>query len=146
MSEAVTTLPVEPLFTLTVLTGSPPPAVLAGAPSGTRVVVTASGGSFTGPRLHGTIAEAAGGDWVTVRSDGSMTLDVRLVLRTDDGADILMTYSGISRRDGEGGMSVRAAPRFETGDDRYAWLNGIQAVALGETGEGSVTYDVYGLV
>ena len=68
---------------------------------------------------------------MTVRADGSMKVDVRLVLRTHDGADILMTYSGIATRDGDAMRTVRTAPLFETGDERYSWLNLVQAVAHG---------------
>jgi hypothetical protein len=102
-------------------------------------------GGFAGPKLNGTIADVAGGDWVTVRPDGSMKLDVRLVLRTDDGAHILMTYSGVGRSDPGGVTTLRTAPLFETGDDRYAWLNSIQAAAHGTTDAESVSYDVYAL-
>ena len=137
-------LPCEFLFTLTAQTGDKPPAVLAGTPSGTRLVLTAMRGTFEGPKLRGTIADVAGGDWVTIRPDGSMKLDVRLVLQTDDGAAIYMTYSGIARSVG-GDTLIRTAPQFETGDERYTWLNGVQAVAHGTTGEASVTYDVYSL-
>jgi Protein of unknown function (DUF3237) len=139
-------LPVELLFTLTAHTADRPPAVLAGAPAGTRVVVTAMRGTFDGPRLHGTIADVAGGDWVTARADGTLVLDVRIVLHTDDGADILMTYSGYGVPEGDGGRTIRTAPRFETGDARYEWLNRVQAVGLGATGDGSVAYDVYQLL
>ena len=119
--------------------------MLSGTPAGTRVVVTAMRGKFTGPRLRGVVADVAGGDWVTVRPDGSMKVDVRLVLRTDDGAEILMTYSGIGHRDAHGATTLRTAPMFETGDASYTWLNGIQAAAQGTTADGSVTYDVYAL-
>ncbi len=141
----VETLPVEFLFTMTAYTADHAPAVMRGAPGGTRLVVTAMRGTFEGPKLRGSLAEVAGGDWVTVRADGSMKLDVRLVLCTDDEANILMTYSGISVPSGDGAMTVRTAPLFETGDDRYAWLNQLQAVAHGRVGEGAVTYDVYAL-
>ena len=53
------------------------------------------------------------GDWVQIAGDGALHIDVRLLLRTDDGADILMTYRGVSV---DGGATIRAAPRFETGD------------------------------
>ncbi|SAL21457.1 hypothetical protein AWB68_00821 [Caballeronia choica] len=36
-----------------------------------------------------------GSDWQTVRSDGSTTLDVRLILQTDDGTNITMAYRGV---------------------------------------------------
>jgi hypothetical protein len=32
---------------------------------------------------------------------------------------------------------------FETGDDRYAWLNDVLSIGLGSVGDGEVTYDVY---
>jgi hypothetical protein len=104
-------------------------------------VVDASGGTFEGPKLKGTV-KAPGGDWVTVRPDGVLQLDVRVLLETDDGAIILMQYKGIGV---DGGSNIRTAPLFETGDERYAWLNSVQAVAHGSTGDGDVTYQVYAL-
>jgi len=38
------------------------------------------------------------------------------------------------------------APRFETGDPRYAWLNAIIAVGEGRAGPGWVEYRVYQVV
>ena len=102
-------------------------------------MVDASSGTFEGPKMKGTV-KGPGGDWVTSRPDGSALLDVRLLLETDDGAVILMQYKGILT---EGGARLRTAPLFETGDERYAWLNTAQAVGLGAVGDGNVTYDVY---
>ena len=115
--------------------------MIAKGPNGTRVVVDASSGTFEGPKLKGTV-KAPGGDWVTVRPDGVLQLDVRVLLETDDGAIILMQYKGIGV---DGGSNIRTAPLFETGDERYAWLNSVQAVAHGSTGDGDVTYQVYAL-
>ena len=84
-----------------------------------------------------------GGDWATIRANGTGQLDVRLLLVTDDGATIFMTYAGIAT---EGAAHIRTAPLFQTGDERYAWLNDVQAVATGSGGEDSVTYDVYQLL
>lgn len=141
---AQTSLPVEHLFTLTATTGER--SIIRGGPQGTRAVVNVTGGTFEGPKLRGTLAAGPGGDWVTSRADGSHRLDVRILLKTHDGADILMTYSGIGTP-GEGGgpLSLRTAPQFETGDDRYAWLNRVQAVGIGQSAGGTVTYEVYAL-
>jgi hypothetical protein len=139
------TIPVEHLFRLEADTVSTPPLVLPNGPQGTRMIATVTGGSFEGPKLKGSIANCAGGDWLTIRSDGTFRLDVRLALETHDGAAILMTYNGIGRRV-DGRTVVHAAPTFETGDDRYLWLNGIQAVATGETHDEGVTYEVYALL
>jgi hypothetical protein len=37
---------------------------------------------------------------------------------------------------------VYAAPLFETGDERYAWLNRIQAVAKGTLDGPTLTYEI----
>lgn len=136
-----TQLAVEHLFTLTATTQQV--AVVQGAPQGSRVHVRVTGGTFDGPKLRGVI-EDGGGDWVTLRPDGSIKLDVRVTLTTDDGAHILVTYAGIGTPV-EGGLTLRTAPLFETGDERYTWLNNIQAVGIGQPGKGNVSYDVYAL-
>ena len=142
MADAQTSIAVEHLFKMTAEIA--PRAFLQNGPQGTRAIVPVLGGTFEGPKLRGTI-EPPAGDWVTVRADGSYKLDVRLTLRTDDGALILMTYTGIGIPT-EGGSSIRNAPLFETGDPRYAWLNRVQAVGIGgRTGEARVNYEVYAL-
>ena len=163
---AESTIPVEHLFTMTAATGKGLP--MTGGPQGSRVVVPVTGGSFKGPRLEGKVAEAPGGDWVTVRADGSIRLegkvaeapggdwvtvradgsirlDVRVVLQSVDGANILVTYSGIGNQV-DGVLQLRTAPQFETGDERYAWLNNVQAVGIGTSGGGEVRYEVYRLL
>jgi hypothetical protein len=127
----------EHLFTITATTSMS--GIIANGPAGTRVIVDASSGTFDGPKLKGTV-HGPGGDWVTVRADGSMLLDVRLLLKTDDGADILMEYKGVGL---DGGKHITTAPMFQTGAEQYAWLNSVQAVARGATDGGAVTYDVY---
>ena len=37
----------------------------------------------------------------------------------------------------------RTNPLFETGDERYAWLNHVVAVGKGRTGDNGVIYDVF---
>ena len=112
-------------------------------PQGTRTIVQIVGGRFEGPRVKASVQTPAG-DWITNRADGSYRLDVRLTLKTDDGALILMTYNGIGQTTAAG-ASLRAAPLFETGDSRYTWLTRLQAVAVGERAGTTVSYDVYAL-
>ncbi len=126
-----------PLFTISAATTTS--GVIANGPAGTRVIVDASTGTFEGERLRGTV-HGPGGDWVTVRADGSLHLDVRLLLKTDDGADIYMEYRGIGL---DGASHITTAPMFQTGAEQYAWLNHVVAVARGTTGDGTVTYDVF---
>lgn len=112
-------------------------------PQGTRTVVQLVGGRFEGPRVKASL-QAPAGDWVTNRADGSLKLDVRFTLKTDDGAVILVTYNGIGQTT-EGGASLRSAPIFETGDSRYAWLTRLQAFGVGERAGSTITYDIYAL-
>ena len=117
--------------------------VIENGPQGTRTIVQIVGGRFEGPRVKASI-ETPAGDWITNRADGSYRLDVRLTLKTDDGALILVTYNGIGQTT-EGGASLRCAPLFETGDSRYAWLTRLQAVGVGERLGTTVSYDIYAL-
>src|SRR3989442_13952143 len=63
-------------------------------PSGHRRFVHVTGGTFEGPRMRGTVLPG-GGDWLVGRADGSRRLDVRIMLRTDDGALIYAHYPGM---------------------------------------------------
>ncbi|MEE3328206.1 MAG: DUF3237 domain-containing protein [Myxococcota bacterium] len=140
---AETSLPVRHLYKVTLEIGGAPITLPAG-PQGTRMMVGVKGGHFEGDRLKGKVVEP-GGDWVTQRADGSIKVDVRVILQTDDGAHILVTYNGIGIVT-EGKLSTRCAPLFETGDERYAWLNNIQAVGIGRMEGKSVFYDIYELL
>jgi hypothetical protein len=142
------------LFTLTIKL--PPVLELGDTPAGNRRIFTVSGGQFTGDRLRGEVLPQAGSDLLLVRADGSYQQDVRLIVRTDDGALILMTYRGVryaspevSARIARGEQVVasdyylRTAPFFETSSPRYAWLNKIVSVAMGERQPDGVSYEVF---
>ena len=66
------------------------PVVVGETPAGLRVNVEVTGGTFEGDRLKGEIL-GGGNDWIIRRPDGTAQLDVRRVLRTDDGAVSNMT-------------------------------------------------------
>lgn len=133
---------VEPLFSINITTTTP--VVIPDGPQGGRVFVGISGGTFEGERLRGTVVAASGGDYVTLRASGTMKIDVRMLLRTDDGVSILMTYTGIGAADADG-FGFRTTPLFEVGGARYAWLNDIQAVAVGELTAEGATYQVFAM-
>ena len=135
------------------------PAIDIGmTPNGHRMILMAKSGTFEGPRIKGQVI--SGGDWAMVRADNSGAIDVRLNLRTDDGALILMTYFGrmvaspenfeyaldFSKPDDPEGANryyFRTNPLFETGDARYAWLNYVVSVGKGRTGDNGVIYDIF---
>ncbi len=141
---STTTLDVAPLFVVTMLS-VPDTHYLKGAPQGSRIVAEVTGGSFEGHRLRGTV-HPPGGDWATRRTDRSLKVDARIMLRTEDNAVVLMTYGGIAIPQPGGFLNARIAATFETGDEHYAWLNCIQAVGIGKTSGASVTYDLFELL
>jgi Protein of unknown function (DUF3237) len=131
----------EPLFEISAEIA--PPIVIADTPDGTRVIVPVTSGKFEGPRLRGTVL-ANGGDWFLMRSDGVGVIDVRLALKTDDGENIYMTYTGRGKMGASGLTGISTAPTFATSTKgKYAWLNGVQAFAEGETIPNGVKYKLY---
>lgn len=138
-----TTIPVEFIGTLDATTQAVTPVAVAGT-TGTRVTVTVTEATLVGPKINATLVPGvAGADWPLVRSDGTLLLDVRLNLRTDDGADIFVTYAGIGTPIGDGLFKIRTAPLFQTGDPRYAWLNNVLGVGIGTSNPTGVVYDIY---
>ena len=133
------------------------PLVFGAGPVGTRLFFEVAEGSLSGPRLNGTVL-GGGGDWMVVGPDGWARLDVRGQLRTDDGALVYTTYRGLCEPSetvaaamaGHGPATRfedqywRVTPVYETGDERYAWLNQSVFVARGRAIEGpGVAYEVY---
>ena len=132
-----------------------PPSVIGATPGYDRRIGEIAGGRFEGERLRGTIL-SGGSDWQSLRSDGATTINVRLVLKTDDGALIAMRYFGVRHGPAEvleriaRGDSVnpaeyymRVTARFETAAERYDWLNRIVSVALGHRIPGGAIYHVF---
>lgn len=134
----------------------PPALELGDTPAGKRRVFTVSSGEFIGDRLRGQVLSQAGSDLLLVRADGSAQQDVRLILRTDNGALILMSYRGVRHASpevngriargeqvGASDYYLRTVPFFETASTKYAWLNKIVSVAVGERTPDGVTYEVF---
>ena len=127
-------------------------------PLGHRRIVRVTGGTFEGPRLSGTVLPG-GGDWLVERADGVRQLDVRITLRTDDGALIFAHYPGLFHA-APGVMDrllrgepvepseyyFRTAPLFETAAEKYAWLNRVLAIGIGRRTSRQVCYTVYAVL
>ena len=109
-----------------------PTHALLKAPYGARLNVDVLDARIEGERLTASLLGTAAADWVTAASDNKTgALDVRATLKTDDGAIIYTEYRGRVRFRPDGLNQVFTSPRFETGDPRYAWLNGIQCIGKG---------------
>ena len=124
-------------------------------PLGRRRIATVTGGSFQGERLRGEVVGAPGGDWLLQRNDGVTVLDVRLLLRTDDGEHIYMSYRGVRHGPADvmarlaAGEPVdpkayyfRIAPVFETAAKKYEWTNKIVAVGTGRREPSGPIYSI----
>jgi hypothetical protein len=126
------------------------PIVIKNGPVGSRYIYPATGGTFQGgknhPDFHGTV-HGPGGDWACIHPDGSISLDVRLILKTHDGAILFVKTIGRSVRDKNDPKksSLRAANTFETSDDKWKWLNTKIIVGIGEKVGNNITYDCYDL-
>lgn len=121
---------------------------------GMRTIYPVTGGTVDGPRLRGKVMPF-GADFMVARADKVNVLDVRAVIRTEDGADIYAFYPGLLHQDSLGplaktpadGMYFRTTPRFETGAEQYRWLNRILAVGVGWIDQpGTVSYKVYAVL
>lgn len=125
-----------------------PAHALLDAPYGGRLIVDVTAARVEGPRLRASLLGTAAADWVTVASDRRTgALDVRATLKTDDGAILFSEYRGRVRFGADGLHQVFTSPRYETGDPRYAWLNGLQCVGKGvsNANEGWLRYRLYAL-
>jgi hypothetical protein len=125
------------------------------SPLGRRRVIPITGGTFRGERLSGRVLPP-GADWQVIRRDGVAELDARYTLETDDKALIYVRNFGYRHGPAEvlaklaAGQAVdpslyymRTTPLFETGAERYQWLNGLICVATGARRAAAVELDVY---
>lgn len=107
-----------------------------------RVIGGIAKGRWEGERLNGDVIPP-GGDWAIPSSDSLMLLDVRQLVRTDDDALIYVTYQGRCDRT-RGTYTV--APTFETADERYQWLNAVQAIGQGRSEGDDIVYEMFEVV
>ncbi len=127
---------------------------IGNTPNGLRRIVPVSGGTFSGERLNGKVLPGA--DWVLNRSDKVMVIDVRLILETNDGANIYLTYQGrflaapdAMERFGKGEVldqseySLAISAHFECGSSSYEWLNNVVAVGTGEQTISGPIYKIF---
>jgi uncharacterized protein DUF3237 len=127
-----------------------------GSPRGTSQYWEMTSGTLTGSGLRAHIA-MPGSDWMAESADGFSRPDVRVALLTDDGALILMHYTGLVERTEAfvaaandnrptewDDQYMRFAVTFDTGAERYRWLNRSLFVARGHIlGTHELEYQIY---
>jgi hypothetical protein len=150
---ALKSITLRPLFVIRL--DVKPIEIVGQTPGAFRRVGIVPSGSFAGERLSGVVLDGSS-DWQTIRSDGSTTLDVRLLLRTDDGVNLLMSYHGIRHGDPDilrrldKGETVdpasyyfRSNPVFEAPAGKYEWLNRVLAIGAGHRFPGGPVYSIF---
>ncbi|HZZ95637.1 MAG TPA: DUF3237 family protein [Jatrophihabitantaceae bacterium] len=117
---------------------------LDGLPVGARLIGEAASCVLSGERLQ---AEQSGtsSDWLTLHTDGTVSVDARLLLATPSGATLTITYRGKGAALPITGAPVYIVPTFETDDPALGWLNTIQAVGKGIRNGSSLVYALYEL-
>lgn len=89
-------------------------------------------GTLEGERMKGTIE---GVDYLNVRTDGPFELNIFATITTNDGVRIAFDETGVLSPGPEGINELYLNMKFTTGDERYSWLNKVQA-----WGRGSVDF------
>ena len=135
------------------LTGSIPEPTIV---SPTLMVFNVLDAKIESPRINATVLNPSG-DWIRVQPNGNWKLDVRLLMKADDGCAIYTHYNGVLCMDPGLGeriaageeipgeeIYVRSAPYFETMSEKYGWLNNVLAIGkMRKFGGGNVVYDVF---
>lgn len=132
-----------------------PMETTVGSPWGAKQYWQMSDAELEGPRIHAR-APFVGGDWMNVSPDGLGRPNVRVQFRTDDRETVLLHYTGLvqatdafNRAAATNGTTeftdqmMRMTMTFETGAERYAWLNRSLFIAEGRLSSGLVEYAVY---
>lgn len=148
-------LPHRHLTTLTLDVDFAGVTPIGATPNGHRAIAPIKGGRFAGERLSGEVLPG-GLDWFVVRGDGTLAIDVRLTLRTDDRVLAYLSYRGemlgapeaMARfREGEqlaaDDYQLCMVARFECGDAHYRWLNQVLAVGIGEQRPDGAVYHIF---
>jgi hypothetical protein len=148
----VSALPVDHLFDMHVDLQPAQPIATA---LGTRMTFITDGGTIEGPALRGELLPG-GGDWLLAGSDGVGRVDVRATIRSHDGVLIHYEARGVIKVPADGlerlaagevlpfeQTYVRTTPRFETADERYAWLTEVVAVGYNILSPNHIDYRIY---
>ena len=102
----------RPFGTLTIVTDPDGLFFLGTTSAGKRIIQELKSVQLDG-RVQGTMTGKAAADWLTVDDAGNVTLDIRVLLTTDDGAQVYVHLDGRAQwpeRLGDGPIYSRATP------------------------------------
>jgi Protein of unknown function (DUF3237) len=127
----------EPFGILTIDTDPDGLFMLGKTSVGQRIVQEFLAVRFEGERMRGTMTGKSGADWLTIDDDNNATIDIRVLLLTDDGAHVFVTMDGRASWPERLGIGpIYSTARLESGDERYAWVNQTRLVSKGAVVEG----------
>jgi hypothetical protein len=126
-----------------------------GSPAGERNYWIVTEAELDGLNIKAKLA-APGSDWMWVSDDGFWRPDVRAPFTTHDGETILMHYTGLVEQSETfkkaaetnqptawNDQYMRLMIRFDTGAEKYRWLNRSLFIAKGRLlGTGQIEYAV----
>jgi hypothetical protein len=144
----VQTLEIHHFATLTIRTDPDGLYMLGPTSAGKRIIQELLEVELIGPRVRGRMIGNSGADWLAIADDGEVTLDIRLLIETDDGARVFVHLDGRANwAEHLGRGPIFSTVRLESGDERYAFVNGLRLVSKGAVGEGgNVAHEIFELV
>lgn len=138
----------RPFGTLTIQTDPDGLYMLGDTSAGKRIIQELLAVTFEGERLHGSMIGKAAADWLSIDANGMTTLDIRVLLETDDGAQVYVALDG--RADWSAGLGrgdIFSTARLESGDERYRWVNNLPLVSKGAVAAGGpIAHHLFQLV
>ena len=132
------------------------PLDLGNVAQGHRRIVPQTGGTFTGPELHGKLLPGASADWQVVLPDGTALGDIRYTLQTDTGELLYVQSRGVRHGSAEvlarlargadvdaSEYTFRTSTQIETAAPRLDWLNKGIFISVGGRQATGVIYETY---
>lgn len=114
--------------------------VIGKTPAGMRIDFPFEG-TATSEHWEGT-RPVEGMDYVTVRADGNMVLDVHATIG-EKREQVSYTATGISIANEDQSADPKELIVFSTGNDDLAWLNNEVGVAFGHGAGGKIDLEIY---
>jgi muconolactone delta-isomerase len=132
------------------------PLDLGTTAQGHRRIVPQTGGTFTGPEIHGTLLPGASADWQLMLPDGTALGDIRYTLQTDHGDLLYVQSRGVRHGSAEvlarlgrgedvdaSEYTFRASTQIETASPSLDWLNKGVFIGVAARHRAVVTYETY---
>jgi hypothetical protein len=123
---------------------------------GHRRIVPLTGGTFSGPKMNGSLLPGVSADWQLVLPDGTALGDIRYTLETDDGHLLNVQSRGVRhgapavlKRLGRGEdvhaseYIFRTSTQIETAAPGLDWVNKGVFISVGGRQPAGVIYETY---